>query len=246
LNTRGQGMPSSFVRNMLQDVYSQQDSKSESELQSDEEAIKQSSFTFFRAGAETTESLIRTFLLAMTLHPEIQARVRSEIDSVIGPNRFPSVDDRGMDKMPYLEVALMESLRWHPPVSSILPHLPVRDDTFQGYFIPKGTAVIGNAWQVARDPRLYHEATIFNPERFLKRNEDDGSLALDPSILSPWEFVFGFGRRICPGRDLGFQTAWITAAFVLWGFEIRTKEGMSMEDGYKVTDDERFNLASIS
>ncbi|KIO29636.1 hypothetical protein M407DRAFT_21224 [Tulasnella calospora MUT 4182] len=246
LNTRGEGMPASLVRNTLQEVYSQQDSKSGEELQNDETAIKQTSFSLFRAGAETTESVIRTFLLAMTLHPEAQARVRSEIDAVIGPNRFPSVDDKGPEKMPYLEATLLESMRWNPPVSSILPHLPIRDDIFRGYFIPKGTAVVGNAWQVSRDPQLYHQPSVFNPERFLKRNENDGSLTLDTSVLSPWEFVFGFGRRICPGRDLGFQAAWITAAFVLWAFEMRAKDGMSMEDGYMATDEERFNFAAIS
>ncbi|KAG8956071.1 hypothetical protein FRC00_005140 [Tulasnella sp. 408] len=146
LNTRGEGMPTSFVRNMLQEVYSQQDSKSEEELQSDEQTIKDTSFSFFRAGAETTESVIRTFFLAMTLHPGIQAIVRSEIDAVIGPNRFPSIDDKGVEKMPYLEATLLECMRWHVPVPSIIPHSPIRDDTFQGYFIPKGTVVIGNAW----------------------------------------------------------------------------------------------------
>ncbi|KAG8947338.1 hypothetical protein FRC04_010786 [Tulasnella sp. 424] len=246
LDTRGEGMPASFVRNMLQEVYSQQESKSEEELQSDETIIKNTSFTFFRAGAETTESLIRTFLLAMTLHPNIQAIVQSEIDAVVGPDRFPSLDDKGFDKLPYLEATLMESLRWHPPVSPILPHLPIRDDKFQGYFIPKGTAVVGNAWQVSRDNRLYQNPTEFNPERFLRRNEDGGSPTLNPGTLSPWDFVFGFGRRICPGRDLGFQAAWMTAVFVLWAFDIRTKDGMAMEDGYKATDEDRFNFAGIS
>ncbi|KAG9048622.1 hypothetical protein FS837_012397 [Tulasnella sp. UAMH 9824] len=225
LNTRGEEIPPSFVRNTLREVYSQQDSKSEEELQNDEMAIKQSSFTLFR---------------------EIQAKAWSEIDEVIGSKRFPSIEDKGFERMPYLEATIMECMRWNPPVSSILAHLPIRDDIFRGYFIPKGTAVVGNAWQVSRDPRLYHEPTVFNPERFLKRNENDGSLALDTSVLSPWEFVFGFGRRICPGRDLGFQAAWITAVFVLWAFEIRAKDGMSMEDGYKATDEERFDHASLS
>ncbi|KAG9048623.1 hypothetical protein FS837_012398 [Tulasnella sp. UAMH 9824] len=245
-NTRGEGMPTSFVRNMLQEVYSQQSSKSEEELLSDERTIKDTSFSFFRAGAETTESVIRTFFLAMTLHPGIQARVRSEIDAVIGPNRFPSIDDKGVGKMPYLEATLMECMRWHVPVPSIIPHSPISDDTFQGYFIPKGTVVIGNVWQVSRDPRFYHDPTVFNPERFLKRNENDGSFTWDASVLSPLEYVFGFGRRICPGRDLAVQNAWITAVSVLWAFEIRSKDGMSVDDGYKAIPEKLFNFAFIS
>ncbi|KAG8916570.1 hypothetical protein FRC00_014676, partial [Tulasnella sp. 408] len=81
----------------------------------------------------------------MTLHPAIQAKARSEIDGMIGSKRFPSIEDKGFEKMPYLEATLMECMRWNPPVSSVLPHLPIRDDIFQGYFIPKGTAVVGNA-----------------------------------------------------------------------------------------------------
>ncbi|KIO29637.1 hypothetical protein M407DRAFT_21225 [Tulasnella calospora MUT 4182] len=246
LNTRGDGMPTSFVRTLLQEEYSQQGSKSEEELQYSERIIKDTSFSFFRAGAETTESVIRSFLLAMTLHPQIQARVRSEIDAVIGHNRFPSLEDRGVEKMPYLESTLLESMRWHPPVSSIIPHLPIRDDTFRGYFIPKGTTIIANAWHVGRDPQLYHEPNVFKPERFLKRNENDGPLTLDTSTLNPLEYVFGFGRRICPGRELALQNIWIIAVFVLWAFEIRAKEGMSMEDGYKAADEERFNFAIVS
>ncbi|KAG8956070.1 hypothetical protein FRC00_005139, partial [Tulasnella sp. 408] len=246
LNTRGEDMPKSFVRNLLQEVYSPQDPKSEEELLNDERVIKDTSFSLFRAGAATTESVIRTFLLAMTLHPRIQAKVRSEIDTVIGANRFPSIDDKGVEKMPYLEATLLECMRWHTPVPSLIPHLPIRDDFFRGYFIPKGTAVVGNAWQVSRDTRYYHEPTVFNPERFLQRNENDGSFTWDTSVLNPLEYVFGFGRRICPGRDLAFQNAWITAVFVLWAFEIKSKDGMSVEDGYKAIPEEMFNFAFVS
>ncbi|KAG9048624.1 cytochrome P450 1B1 [Tulasnella sp. UAMH 9824] len=246
LNTRGEGMPTSFVRSLLQEVYSQQDPKSETELLNDEEVIKDTSFSLFRAGAATTESVIRTFLLAMTLHPKIQARVQWEIDAVIGSNRFPSIDDKGVERMPYLEATLLECMRWHTPVPALIPHLPIRDDVFGGYFIPKGTAVIGNAWQVSRDTRFYHEPAVFNPERFLQRNDKDGSFTWDASVLSPLEYVFGFGRRVCPGRDLAFQNAWITAVFVLWAFEIKSKDGVSVEDGYKAIPEEMFDFAFVS
>ncbi|KAG8893872.1 hypothetical protein FRC01_013296, partial [Tulasnella sp. 417] len=202
LDTRGEGMPVSFVRSMLEEVYAQQATKGEEELQRDEKVIKDTSFSFFRAGAETTESVIRTFFFTMTFFPEFQAKVRSEIDAVIGPDRFPSIEDKGPEKMPYLEATLLECMRWHAPVSSNIPHLPIRDDTFQGYFIPKGTTVIANAWYVGRDPQIYPEPEVFNPERFLKRSEDGGPLTVNTSILNPLEYVFGFGRRICPGRDL--------------------------------------------
>lgn len=52
-----------------------------------------------------------TFMLAMTLHPEVQAKARAEIDRVVG-DRLPTVADKG--GMPYLSAVVSEALRWHP------------------------------------------------------------------------------------------------------------------------------------
>ncbi|KAG9048570.1 hypothetical protein FS837_012511 [Tulasnella sp. UAMH 9824] len=230
LATNGDGMQPSFVRSMLEEVYAQAGSKSEEELQSDEK----------------TESLVRTFMLAMSLYPEVQARARAEVDAVIGPNRFPNIDDRGVDNMPYLEATILECLRWHTPAQSLIPHLPLTDDNYKGYFIPKGTSVLGNAWQVSRDTRYYESPSTFYPDRFLMTDEKQQRLSFNRSVMSPWDFAFGFGRRVCPGRELAVQMAWIVAAFMLWGFEVKTKGGRTMKDGYKATDEERFNFAFVS
>ncbi|KIO29623.1 hypothetical protein M407DRAFT_70289 [Tulasnella calospora MUT 4182] len=174
----------------------------------------------------------------MTLHPHIQARVRSEIDAVIGHNRFPSLGDRGVEKMPYLEATLLESMRWHPPVSSIVPHLPIRDDTFRGYFIPKGTTIIANAWAISRDPAHFESPSSFKPERFL--DEDDSS---STPTVDPRHFVFGFGRRICPGMDLALHSLWMGVALTLWAFEIKLRD----EDASEMKnwgDRERFTFGN--
>lgn len=77
-------------------------------------------------------------------------------------------------------------------------------------------------------------------------DEKEGRLSFNPSVLNPWDFAFGFGRRICPGRGLAVQEAWMAAAFILWGFEVKTKGGRTMKGGYKATDEERFNFAFVS
>jgi hypothetical protein len=45
---------------------------------------------------------------------------------------------------------------------------------------------------MSRDPRRYKDPHTFNPERFLGANPE-------PDVR---EYVFGFGRRICPGDSL--------------------------------------------
>ena len=61
---------------------------------------------------------------------------------------------------------------------------------------------------VLHDESVFPEPGQFRPERFL-----------DPNVKLP-EAVFGFGRRICPGRYMARSSIWITVASVLAAFEI--------------------------
>lgn len=51
-------------------------------------------------------------ILAMVLHPELQARAQAEIDAVVG-DRLPNVTD--LDKLPFVNAITREALRWNPP-----------------------------------------------------------------------------------------------------------------------------------
>ncbi|KAG8947357.1 hypothetical protein FRC04_010805 [Tulasnella sp. 424] len=237
---QGESLPSSFVRNTLRDLYAKSPSDRE-ELKEEEDAIKYSSFSFYRAGADTPESVIRSFLLAMSLYPEFQVRARAEIDRVIGPDRLPTIDDRGKEKMPYVEAVVLEALRWNPPASMGVPHVPLHDDTYGGYFIPKGTIVTTNVWSMSRDPAYYTNPSDFTPERFLIIEEKTSSVAFNRATLDPCEYNFGFGRRICPGLDMSVQELWIAMVFILWAFEIEKKG-----EGKWDTDEDRFTFAFTS
>ena len=57
-------------------------------------------------------SAIHSFILAMTLYPDIQKRAQAEIDQVIGNDRFPTFEDR--PHLPYVEAVVKEIFRWKP------------------------------------------------------------------------------------------------------------------------------------
>jgi Cytochrome P450 len=84
------------------------------------------------------------------------------------------------------------------------------DDEYNGFYIPKGTIMMGNAWLVLRplkpifcpelefiyyfrsilqDPKAFNNPQEFQPERYLK----DGKL--NPNVRDPDCVAFGFGRR---------------------------------------------------
>jgi cytochrome P450 len=66
---------------------------------------------------------------------------------------------------------------------------------------------------ILHDPEVYPDPEEFKPERFLN---EDGSVRDDP-ILS---FVFGFGKRICPGRHFVDATIFIVTSSVLSVFKV--------------------------
>lgn len=91
-------------------------------------------------------SVISTFFLAMTLHPEVQRKAHEEIDRVVGRDRLPTFADR--DSLPYVEAVFKESFRWHALTPLGLPHVTTADDVCEGYLIPKGAIILPNIWFV--------------------------------------------------------------------------------------------------
>ncbi|KAK1983937.1 cytochrome P450 [Colletotrichum cereale] len=164
---------------------------------------KYSSLGLFGGGADTTVSAIATFFLTMMLHPEAQKRAQEEIDRIVGQDRLPNIHDR--ENLPYVQALIKEIMRWHPIGPMGLPHSSTEDDVFEGYSIPKGAMVFANIWEFAHDPNRYADPMAFKPERFLAG--EGRAPEMDPE-----KFVFGFGRRVCPGRYLAENSIYLNVA----------------------------------
>ncbi|SJL09908.1 uncharacterized protein ARMOST_13289 [Armillaria ostoyae] len=192
--------PSSFVSENLKNMKQNGVSESETYL----EIIKNASAVAFAAGADTTVSTVLSAILAFVLYPEVLAKAQAELDEVVGQCRLPNFDDR--PQLPYIDAVLSEALRWNPVVPMGIAHRSMKDDVYKGYYIPGGATVIGNAWAILHDEKDYPNPLMFDPERFMKK--EGQQLPPDPTI------AFGFGRRICPGRHLASNTAWIAIASI--------------------------------
>ena len=103
----------------------------------------------------------------------------------------------------------------HLGCSAGISHCALEDDVYEGMLIPKGATVIPNVWALSRDEEKYSSPERFLPERFLT----DGGQLKDESF----GVVFGFGRRVCPGRYLADASLWISFAcmLALFNFEKR-------------------------
>ncbi|KAF5365968.1 hypothetical protein D9758_006614 [Tetrapyrgos nigripes] len=183
-----------------------------------EEVIRNCAAVAYTAGSDTSVSLILISVLVLSHHPEIQAKAQEELDRVLGstPNatQLPDFSNRG--SLPYVEAILKELMRMYPSVPLGLPHCSVADDVYEGYFIPKGTTVVGNAWTILHDENIYPDPHTFSPDRFLRTEPQRGALSVKHSVNpDPELYAFGFGRRICPGRHLALDTSWLVLACIL-------------------------------
>ncbi|KXT12870.1 hypothetical protein AC579_5391 [Pseudocercospora musae] len=185
--------------------------ESDEKLSDEEEYIaKFAANGLYGGGADTTVASIMAFFLVMAKNPEIQSKAQAEIDSVVAQGRMPELSDR--ETLPYTEAVIKEIFRWHTAVPEGLPHLTTEDCEFEGYSIPKGSIMIPNIWAFAHDANIYHDPSTFNPNRFLGDNPQ----------MDPRNIIFGFGRRICPGKLLADASVFLTIARTLAVFDIKS------------------------
>ncbi|TBU42981.1 cytochrome P450 [Dichomitus squalens] len=172
-----------------------------------EEYSKNAIASAYAGGADTTLSTLQTFYIAMASFPEVQKRAQAELDAVVGPHRLPTFADK--DDLPYIAAIMKECFRWRPVVPLGFVHSSLEEDEYNGYRIPARSAVVSNPWAYVRDPNLYEDPEAFRPERFLK----DGKL--DHNVQDPAAIVFGYGRRICPGRHFAEGSIYAVVSGIL-------------------------------
>ncbi|KAF9461958.1 cytochrome P450 [Collybia nuda] len=171
--------------------------------------IKETAAVAYAAGADTTFSVLASFVLAMTLYPEAQKRMQAEIDSVCSVERFPVFEDR--PQLPYTDSVLVEVMRLTPPLPLAVPHRLDEADTFRGKYIPKGSVILANVWAILRDEEVFEDPSTFKPERYI-----DNPALRDKALNA----IFGYGRRSCAGKGLALDTAWIAMVSIISAFDI--------------------------
>lgn len=140
----------------------------------------------FTAGTETTAaSLCWAILFAMT-HPEVQVKVHEELNRVVGKGVKPKVSDQR--NLHYVNAFIAETQRMGDVAPLGVVHETSRDTQIGGYKIPKGTMVQSNLTAVFRDPHLWENPDVFNPDRFISE---------DGTFFKPREFI-----PFCTGKSI--------------------------------------------
>ncbi|KAF8164128.1 cytochrome P450 [Mycena galopus ATCC 62051] len=189
----------------------------EKELGMDDEMTSYFGSALLETGSETTSTYLQSLILALGAYPEAQKKAHEEIDRVVGGDRLPTLDD--LAHLPYIRAMISETHRFRPVVPLGIPHSTLAAEEYKGYIIPKGATIFVNVWGIFHDPALFDDPENFIPERYML-TEDGTKPGIDGSDLKA-TFPFGFGRRICPGMHLAFNSININAMKLLWGFNFK-------------------------
>lgn len=176
-----------------------------------ESVIKVVAAIMYGGGADTTVAVLTGFVLAMVLFPKVQQKAQEELDRVLG-DKLPDAEDQ--NNLPYVSAVVKEAMRWFPIAPVNTPHATDAEIQYGGYRIPKGSYLLASTWWLLHDPQVYQDPDAFDPDRFLLRNEPE-----------PTNAMFGFGRRICPGRFVAEKSLFITIARLLSTFTVRKGAG---------------------
>ncbi|MDC0707918.1 cytochrome P450 [Stigmatella sp. ncwal1] len=153
-----------------------------------EQQVRDEILTLLMAGHETTASTLTFTWYLLSQHPEAEARVHDELDSVLG-SRLPTLAD--LPQLPYLNQVLQEVLRMYPPGFALLERFPDEDVTLAGCRVPRGSEI--QIWPLLqhRDPRFWVEPDRFLPERWTEKGAQQR-----PRFAF---YPFGGGQRLCIG-----------------------------------------------
>ncbi|XP_011881550.1 PREDICTED: cytochrome P450 4g15 [Vollenhovia emeryi] len=179
-----------------------------------DEEVKEQVDTIMFEGHDTTAAASSFFLSIMGCHPDIQEKVIQELDDIFGDSDRPATFQDTLE-MKYLERCLMETLRMYPPVPVIARKVNNDLKLASGdYTVPAGTTVIVTTFKMHRQPHIYPNPDVFDPDNFLPEKTANRHY---------YAFVpFSAGPRSCVGRKYAILKLKIILSTIMRNFRVKS------------------------
>ncbi|XP_018365058.1 PREDICTED: cytochrome P450 4g15 [Trachymyrmex cornetzi] len=179
-----------------------------------DEEVKEQVDTIMFEGHDTTAAASSFFLSVMGCHPDIQEKVIQELDEIFGDSDRPATFQDTLE-MKYLERCLMETLRMYPPVPIIARTIKTDLKLASGdYTIPAGATVIVTTFKMHRQPHIYSNPEVFNPDNFLPEKTVNRHY---------YAFVpFSAGPRSCVGRKYAMLKLKIILSTIMRNYRVKS------------------------
>jgi cytochrome P450 len=201
---RRDSQPRNDLLSMMLNARDEDDGSQMTDLQLADEAR-----TFLLAGHETTALTLSWSFYLLANHPQAQAQLQTELQSVLG-DRLPEVAD--IPRLKFAEQIVLEAMRLYPP-AFMIGREPLADCELGGYTIPAGTTIFMSPWVMHHDERFYERPERFEPERWV----GERAAALPKMAYFP----FGGGPRICIGNTFAMMESVLLLTTIVQGWSLR-------------------------
>lgn len=193
----------------------------------DQQACEENLLMLVIAAIDTTYRSLIHFVRFMCLYPEVQDKLRQEINTVLaelGPDE--EVTNEHFREMPYLDQVLAETLRLGGVTSGSFFRKAKKDFELGGYTIPKGMSIRLSHRHMSLHPDIFTDPLKFDPERFAPDGEGQNNKRV--------QLEFGFGTRMCIGKRVAERARRLFAVELLRSHRISSASGEDCElSGFK-------------
>jgi cytochrome P450 len=184
------------------------DSEAEADAQGNrpgmsDDQIRDEVLTIFLAGYETVANALTWTWYLLSQHPEVEAKLHAELDSVLGvgeQSRLATLAD--YPNLRYTEQIFAESMRLYPPAWA-MGRMSTRPVTLGPYTLPPGSHVFFGQYIMSRTPEYFPDPLRFDPDRFTPEAK--------AARAKYTYFPFGGGSRQCIGESF----AWMEGTLAL-------------------------------
>ena len=171
------------------------------------------------AGSDTVAATLAFAFFHLAKHPEHVTRLRDELlplRAADGTFLHQQIFDAS-----HLNAVINETLRLHPPASTIPRITPPQGISIADTFIPGNMTVFSSQYALGRSEAIYLKADDFIPERWYSRPD----LIKDSAAYAP----FSVGHHSCLGRPLALMEMRLTLAEVLSRYDIAFAPGFDLD-----------------
>jgi cytochrome P450 len=189
----------------------------------DETDLRYNLLTFITAGHETTAVALTWTFYLLSLHREVEHRLKSEIAAVTGGAPLSA---EHVGSLVYATQVVHEAMRLYPPAGLIV-RAARRQVRLDDEVIRAGSVVYVPVYAIHRHEAFWCRPDEFDPSRF----EPEAVKGRDRYIYLP----FGAGPRICIGQSFATVEATAILAILLNAFHLRLRPGYVPEPRLRVT-----------
>ncbi|CAD8049169.1 unnamed protein product [Paramecium primaurelia] len=176
-----------------------------------EEAIHQY-FTLLIAGIDSTSHVVKNFCYALALYPDVQNRLRNEIQSII--QQFDDLKPQQLSQLKLLDNFINETYRHYTAVPSLFNRIALKDIQLGEFVIQKGQSMDLNMMMSHFDPSIFENPLKFDIDRW-------NSPLLDTYSFTP----FSAGPRNCIGQHLATLEMKTLLVYLILNFNLELNSG---------------------